>query len=126
MQKKGAIISGLAGIVALGILLGVFVNNASPYMTVAETKISKGDGVHVAGEIKKDTIVNDIKNRQIRFTIQDPDGQTLPVVYVGAPVSNLGSATKVVAVGGMQGAEFHSSQLLVKCPSKYEGAKPAL
>lgn len=125
MVKKGAILSGLSAIVALGVLAAVFVKNASPYVTVAEAKTSSGTGLHVAGQIMADSLETDIRHNQVRFVLKDADGQTMPVVYTGAPVSNLGSATKIVAIGGMKGEQFMSDQLLVKCPSKYEATSTA-
>lgn len=123
MQHKGALFSTLIGLLAVGVLAAVFVKNASPYVTIPEAKKSTAPGLHVAGQIQKGTVVPDAANHQIRFTLQDESGQTLPIVYTGAPVSNLGSATKVVAIGGMKDGALYSEQLLVKCPSKYEAAK---
>ena len=123
MNKPGALISTLFGLLALGVLAGVFVKNASPYVTIAEARASDAAGIHVAGQIEKGTLQTDAARHEIRFTLKDDQGQTLPVVYTGAPVSSLGSASKVVAIGNMRSRSLHSDQLLVKCPSKYEAAK---
>lgn len=120
MKKKGAILSAVAALLAIGALGAVFVTNASPYVSISEAKSSSGDGLHVAGQIEPNSIRSDIRRNQIDFVLKDDSGQKLPVVYTGAPVSNLGTATKVVAIGGMKNGAFVSSQLLVKCPSKYE------
>lgn len=129
MASKGFFSSGLAvsiivGVLALGGLLAVFVSNASPYVTVAEARKSKADNLHVAGEIVKESLVNDIQNHQMRFDIKDASGETLKVVYSGEPLSNINSANKVVAIGGMDGQELRSKQVLMKCPTRYEAAKP--
>ena len=123
MDKKGAVVSGLSAVVAVGALAAVFVNNASPYVSIAEAKYSKGSGLHVAGQVEANSIQTDLAHNEIKFRLQDTNGQVLPVVYTGAPVSSLGTATKVVAIGQMQGGQFRSDQLLVKCPSKYESTK---
>jgi len=124
MQHKGALISVIAAILALGALTYVFAHNASPYVTITEAKTSNATGIHVAGQIQKGTLQPDAAKHEIRFVLEDEKGQTLPVVYTGSPVSNLGSATKVVAIGDMSQGALRSTQLLVKCPSKYEAAKP--
>jgi cytochrome c-type biogenesis protein CcmE len=128
-KKRGAItgivVSVIVAVLAMGGLIAVFINNASPYVTVAEAKTMGGDGLHVAGSIEKDTLSTDLIHNQIRFVLKDDKGQKLPIVYTGPPVSNLGNATKVVAIGGMKGNDFMSNQLLVKCPSKYDASKPA-
>jgi cytochrome c-type biogenesis protein CcmE len=125
MDKKGAVISCFSGVAALGILTFVFVMNGSPYVTVAEAKKTGGDGLHVAGQVEPNSIVTDFSHHEVRFKLRDADGQVLPVIYTGAPVSSLGTATKVVAIGAMKGGSLQSDQLLVKCPSKYE-AKTAI
>ena len=128
-KKRGAMFGAIASIVvavlAMGTLMAVFVRNASPYVTVAEAKSQTGNGLHVAGQIVSGSLSTDLLHNQIRFVLKDDAGQSLPVVYTGAPVSNLGSATKVVAIGAMKGDKFMSDQLLVKCPSKYEATKTA-
>lgn len=123
MEHKGAVISAFTGLLAVGVLTGVFLKNASPYVTVAQAKAAGGEGLHVAGEIVQQSLLPDMAHHQIRFTLRDDKGEVLPVVYTGGPVSNLGNATKVVAIGGMKGGALYSEQLLVKCPSKYEGSK---
>ncbi len=126
MQKRGAIVSGVLGVTAMAALMLIFVRNASPYVTVKQAKADGGSGLHIAGQIAKGTLTNDISHGEIRFTIVDADGQTLPVVYKGQPVSNLGDSTKVVAVGNFKDGKLESDQLLVKCPSKYEASKASL
>ena len=121
----GALVSVVAAVLALGALMAVFVKNASPYVTVAEAKTLSGNGLHVAGQIKPGSLDTDLLHNQIRFVLVDEKGGQLPVVYTGTPVSNLGNATKVVAIGAMKGNDFLSDQLLVKCPSKYEATQPA-
>ncbi len=121
----GAIASIVVAVLALVGLMAVFVKNASPYVTVAEAKTLTGNGLHVSGQIQTGSLSTDLLHNEIKFVLKDDSGQTMPVVYTGSPVSNLGSATKVVAIGGMKGDSFMSDQLLVKCPSKYEGTPPA-
>jgi len=129
-KQRGAMVGALAStvvaVLALGTLMAVFVKNASPYVTVAEAKTLTGNGLHVAGQIERGTLNTDMLHNQIRFVLKDDAGQTMPVIYTGTPVSNLGTATKVVAIGGMNGGKFLSDQLLVKCPSKYEASQTAV
>lgn len=123
MKNKGAIISGLVAIVAIIGLMTVFVTSASPYVTVAQARQAEGDNLHLAGDLVKGSIVNDLRTRQLRFELKDEKGDVMPVVYTGPPPSNMGEATKVVAIGGYKEGALHSDQLLIKCPSKYEGEK---
>jgi cytochrome c-type biogenesis protein CcmE len=124
MEKKGAVISAFVGLAAMVTLMGVFVRNASPYVSIAQAKSDGGDSLHIAGEIEKDSLNTDLTHNQIRFTLKDEAGQTLPVVYTGAPPSNIGSSSKVVAIGAMKNGQLMSDSLLVKCPSRYQSKKP--
>lgn len=121
MKNKGAVISGLVAILAIVGLITVFVASASPYVTVKEAMIAKGDNLHVAGDLIKESMVNDLQRRELRFAIRDQQGDVMPVVYKGTPPANMGEATQIVAIGGVKQGALHSDRLLVKCPSKYEG-----
>ena len=50
----------------------------------------------------------------------DNSGQELKVVYKGAIPNNFESATSVVVTGKYHNGIFHASDILTKCPSKYE------
>ena len=121
MRIPGAVITGLIATVAMGGVITAFIGNASPYVTVAEAKESRAQGVHLAGSLVKGSVQTDPTSGQIRFSLLDKTGTKADVVYRGSTPGNLTEATQVVAVGGMKENEFVAHQLLVKCPSKYEG-----
>jgi cytochrome c-type biogenesis protein CcmE len=45
----------------------------------------------------------------------------MQVVYDGVKPGNFEEAVQIVAIGRYQDDAFHAEQLLVKCPSKYQG-----
>ena len=47
-------------------------------------------------------------------------GELMPVVYKGVEPGNFDQAETVVVVGRYADGVFQASQILVKCPSKYE------
>jgi len=114
-----------AGLVGLGIMVAAFVVGASPYVTIAEAKTMRGDGLHVAGDIVAGSLHTDPASQVTRFRIRDAKGDTVAVDYRGAPPANMGSVTKVVVVGGMDGDTFRARKLQIKCPSKYDDAPSA-
>ena len=121
MRISGAVITGVVATLAMAGVLTAFIRNASPYVTVAEAKESKADGVHLAGDLVKGTLQTDPKTGEMRFQLKDEKGQTANVLYVGSTPGNIEEATKVVAIGGMNKDDvFVSRKLLIKCPSKYE------
>ncbi|HJP82412.1 MAG TPA: cytochrome c maturation protein CcmE [Fimbriimonadaceae bacterium] len=102
-----------------------FIVNASPYVSVSEARKSGATNVHLKGILDKSSISNDFREQTIRFRMKDKDGESMQVVYTGPPPQDMSQATEIVAIGSMQGDEFHSNKLLVKCPSKYEGTQKA-
>lgn len=122
-MKLSSIVAVVIGVLGLSGMLVAFLNNASPYVTIAEAKSAKGDNLHVAGDLVKETVFTDTAGGVVRFDLKDEAGGKLPVVYHGLPPANMGNATKVVAVGGMKDGAFHATKLLIKCPSKYESTQ---
>jgi cytochrome c-type biogenesis protein CcmE len=119
----------ITGVIALGALSAVvmsFSNGASPYITLKEAKTTSGDRLHLAGDLVKGSVKSNIRDHTVELKIKDANGDVATVLHSGDQV-NLQDATRVVAVGKLEGDVFKSEQLLVKCPSKYEGeeAKPA-
>ena len=52
-------------------------------------------------------------------------GHTMRVLYHGTKPGNFEEAKQIVAVGTYDGDAFQAEQLLVKCPSKYQGLEEA-
>lgn len=97
-----------------------FLGNASPYVTAQQAKSMPGENLHLAGDLMKETLFVDVRRQEVRFTLRDEKGDVVPVVFEGSPPANMGSATKIVAVGGFSEGRFEARRLLLKCPSKYK------
>jgi len=119
-MKTSSLIALIAAVLGLAITGFVFLNQSSPYVTIAQAKQSKTSNVHVPGQITAGTIFNDVSRGEVRFTLNDEKGESLPVTYKGPAPANLGMARQVVAIGTMKGENFSAEKLLLKCPSKYE------
>lgn len=122
-MKSGPLVTAVVALVAMGGVVAAFMSNASPYVTIAEAKQLRSDRMHLAGDILKETVVNDYQGHELRFKIKDANGDQILIVHRGEMPSNMGSATRVVAIGGVEGDRFMSKQLLLKCPSRYEEEK---
>ncbi len=121
-MKTGILVStGIALAAGVG-LTSVFVNNASPYVTIQE--VTGSQKVHVVGKIVPNTLKQNTLQREVNFELKDDTG-TMKIRYTGPPQSNLASATQVVVVGNKKDGTFEASQMLVKCPSKYESETKA-
>lgn len=119
-MRPGAIAAVILSLVGLTAVVFAFLSNASPYVSVREARVRKGDKMHLSGDIVPGTLRSDVRAGVVTFDVKDQEGQMATVVYQGPPPSNMGSATKVVAIGGMKDGVFRSEKLLLKCPSKYE------
>ena len=92
------------------------------YVTTSEAKAVglANRMVRVSGVIVGDTINWDAQGLLLKFELSDDAGR-LPVVYKGLrPDMFQGGATAIAE--GKMGADgvFQASQILLKCPSKYE------
>jgi cytochrome c-type biogenesis protein CcmE len=72
------------------------------------------------GLVEKSTEYLDA-SEELRFAMVDEDGNTMTVHYNGVKPGNFEEAVQIVAVGSYSEGVFHAEQLLVKCPSKYQG-----
>ncbi len=119
-MMKGPVITSIVALIAMGGVVAAFVSNSSPYVTVAQAKQVRGDRMHLAGDIVKGTVLTNVKTGKVKFQVKDANGEVMDVVFQGEIPGNLDAATKVVAIGGIEGDHFSSKQLLLKCPSRYE------
>ena len=94
----------------------------TPYVSFEEAARSKGT-VQVAGALVPGSPEYVEQDHLLRFGLVEDGGRTLTVVYSGARPANFDEATQVVAVGAYRDGAFHAEQLLVKCPSKYQGVE---
>ena len=126
MKKKGHYFLGVVLLLAFaGFSASAFKETLTPYVPYETAR--KGDRmVQVAGGLEKGSSSYKADEESLYFTIQDPKSrETLPVRYKGLKPANFEDAISIVAIGRYnQAAErFDADKLLVKCPSKYQGAE---
>lgn len=119
-MKLGTILTIAVSVAGLTAVIFSFVNNASPYVTLAEAKTRAGDSLHLKGSLDQSSIKTAAMAGTVTFDMKDEEGHQVTVVYTGPPPANMGEATEVVAIGKMDGDIFAAHKLLLKCPSKYE------
>ncbi len=118
MNPKVAIAMLLLGI---AVYFGVssFKKTMTPYIGFAEARTASGL-VQVNGVLADKDYVLKEQEQYLRFRLKDPNGDVMPVEYRGVIPGNFDQAVSIVAIGQYQGDHFEASQLLVKCPSKYQ------
>jgi cytochrome c-type biogenesis protein CcmE len=97
-----------------------FKSNLTPYVSFEEASRSARK-VQVAGGLVENSTEYVDETQELRFTMVEEDGDTMTVLYEGVKPGNFEEAVQIVAVGSYREGFFHAEQLLVKCPSKYQG-----
>ncbi len=83
--------------------------------------------VQVMGNIDVDNVNYNAEDSRLEFAIFDAEAEskagasTMDVFYYGVVPGNFDQATSVVLKGQPEGDVFVADQMLVKCPSKYQG-----
>ena len=110
-------------IVAAGIVLSAvsFVQSNVEYGDFATAERTQKK-IQVKGEWLKEMESSfDPRAAQFTFFMKDDNNKVMKVVLDGARPNNFELATSVVAKGTCKGNYFHATEVLTKCPSKYEG-----
>jgi cytochrome c-type biogenesis protein CcmE len=107
----------------LAFTVRAFVENSSPYVKVRELA-HQPRNVHVALTPIPESIQFDIRTMTLTFEGKDETG-VLKVVYRKGKPNNFEAATQVVVIGNYQNGVFEAREMLVKCPSKYQGTEAA-
>ncbi len=121
-MKKGYWIA--AAFAAAFAVLGVtaFQKTLTPYLTFDEARKARGV-VQVMGSLDKQSDRYDTSRQELSFQILDASGRRMPVVYRGIQPGNFKDAISIVAIGRFRQGRIEAERLLVKCPSKYQGAE---
>jgi cytochrome c-type biogenesis protein CcmE len=122
--KRGYWIAALFG--ALFVVLGVtaFQKTLTPYLTFDEARKARGV-VQVMGALDKTSDRYDTAKGELLFDLVDNHGAKIPVAYRGIKPGNFKDAISIVAIGRYDrpAGRIEAEKLLVKCPSKYQGAE---
>lgn len=123
MFKKYRTTIGITAIVVFG-GLGVWslVDTATPYVGFQEARAMKAK-VQVLGKIDLESALYDENSGVFSFDITNENGDRMLVQYSGTKPGNFEQAEAVVCVGRFSQDAFVASELLVKCPSKYQGTQ---
>ena len=130
MKKRMIAVSGVIVIVLILVLAFVGGNTAATTMSIAEAAENPqaGQKVQVSGNVVQDSFST--SNDVLTFKIYDPEGDPatqLEVRYDGAASSTFGNDVTAICTGKITDAGvLECSELVTKCPSKYENADSAL
>ncbi len=123
IQNKHIII--LLLVMSAGLAYDSISNYMNPYIPVSDIAANQahyeGKSLQIIGVVEPGSLLRS-DDGSISFTLIDEEG-SIKVTYRGVPPQNLEEeGNQVVVLGTIGGdGEIDSTQLLVKCPSKYEG-----
>ena len=124
MKKRYLIGGGILLVVVAYLIYLSFGSSVSYYVTVSELS-DKGTelydtNVRVAGKIADSPVNWDVEDLELRFDITE-GGEVITVIYQGAKPSGFKAGSNILVEGEINSdGIFHATQLIMKCPSKYE------
>jgi cytochrome c-type biogenesis protein CcmE len=112
----------VALIVGLGAASMYFLQDSAVEYTTLQRAEQLGKTVQVVGTWDKERGMNyDPQSNIFSFTMKDEKGAVMFVELTGAKPNNFEIATSIVVKGRVEGTTLKASNVLTKCPSKYEG-----
>ena len=121
-MKKGYWIAAGLCLAFVGFGLTAFQKTLTPYLSFDEAKKARGV-VQVMGALDKQSDKYDAAKEELSFDLVDAEGRRMPVSYRGIRPGNFKDAISIVAIGRYHEGRIDAEKLLVKCPSKYQGAE---
>lgn len=123
MSEKYRIIIGAVVVVIFGSLgIWSFVDTATPYVGFEKARASQMN-VQVIGSVDHASSNYDENTGIFSFYLCDENNDRMMVNYAGIKPANFEQAGSVVCIGTFKNNVFNADNLLVKCPSKYQGAE---
>lgn len=122
---KPKLLLGIIAIVGFTSLLMVnFGNSISTYTDFEQA--SEMNSAHIPGtwDNTKDYGFSR-ETMQFTFYMTDESGETKKVIYPRPKPNNFEEADRLVVIGEMRNDVFYASEMLMKCPSKYNDSDPS-
>ena len=112
-------------IVAISAIIGT-VSDSSTYVGFAEAEANPGKEFHVVGMLNKEKGMDYDPQKdanKFSFYLKDSLGIEKKVIYNGTKPQDFERSERIVIVGKSSGEEFNATQILMKCPSKYNNGQ---
>jgi len=124
-MKKTHIIGIVIIAVALAALVST-ISNSSTYAPFSKAIDEEGKTYHIVGQLnrEKEFIYNPEQNANLfGFYLIDSEGKEMKVFFNDSKPQDFEKSEQIVVIGKVVGNEFHVAKgdLLMKCPSKYNG-----
>ncbi len=120
-MKNKYMFGGAIIVVFLAIMIYLFTQTNVSYEQNFETVMQSGKTVRATGTwVKERNYEVDKANNIFSFYMKDNNGDIMKVVYHGTIPNNFESSTSIVVTGKYHNGNFQATDILTKCPSKYQ------
>lgn len=127
--KKRLVIVGLViAMVAVALFAVLGSGGAATALTVSEAVSGDYDGkkVQVSGAVVQDSYTSEGTSAVFEIVDDDDPSATLEVTYGGAMPATFGNGVTAICTGVVEDGGLTCSELITKCPSKYESAEGSI
>ena len=129
-KRRMVVVTGIIVVVLIVVLAVVGGNTSAKSVSIAEATTGQyaDQRIQVSGNVVENSFATE--DNVLTFDIYDPDGeagQKLHVRYDGGVSATFGNDVTAICTGkvGADGV-LHATELVTKCPSKYENSSNAL
>lgn len=124
-MKNKYLFGGIIILVFFSIMAYLFTQTDIKYENDFSKVVNSTHTVKATGAwVKSKNYSMDKVNNMFSFYMVDNFGKEIKVVYNGTIPNNFESCTSVVVTGKYKNGNFVASDILTKCPSKYESQMP--
>jgi cytochrome c-type biogenesis protein CcmE len=119
----------IIGIIIIAVAIGMIfttLNSTSTYASFTEAAQEPGSEFHVVGKLnkQKETVYDPQFNANLfTFYMIDSKGKECKVLLHKNKPQDFERSEQIVLIGKMEGDAFQASDILMKCPSKYNEGK---
>ncbi|MGE5400934.1 MAG: cytochrome c maturation protein CcmE [Ignavibacteriales bacterium] len=125
-MKNKYIIGGAIIVAFLSLMIYLFTQTNIEYEANFATIQSKAKTFKATGSwVREKNYEINKEQKTFAFYMRDQSGREMKVVFAGSMPNNFETATSVVVTGKYKDGCFYATDVLTKCPSKYEG-KPQI
>jgi cytochrome c-type biogenesis protein CcmE len=115
-------LGGVVIVIFLAVLLYNFTQTDIEYESDFTTVMKNGKTCKATGTwVREKAFEENRADRTFSFYIRDANKNEMKVIYKGIKPNNFEVATSVVVTGKYENDHFNATDVLTKCPSKYEG-----
>jgi cytochrome c-type biogenesis protein CcmE len=119
-MKKSSILGLVTIAVAIAVIISLY-SKTSTYGSFSDAKKTAAE-LRVVGQLdkQKELYYDAAKDANyFSFYVKDKQGEECKVIFPGTKPQDFERSEQIVLTGQMVGNEFHASDILMKCPSKY-------